>query len=154
MKRTIHSVFIALVVAAVMLAWNGSAVSPVPVSVGYGATVPASCPALSPILFVQHGATGLVTISTCANGRYGEIWQAERFADAETPGGSIDGANATFTLAHFPRPTGSLQLMKNGVVLRQGVDYRLERQTITMAAAPLAAVGVVTADALEAWYRY
>ncbi len=154
MKRTINPVFIALVFAAVMLAWNESGVSPVPVTVGYNTDVPASCVPGSSILFIQHGANGLVTISTCANGRYVEIWQAERFADAETPRGPVNGANATFTLAHLPNPTGSLQLMKNGVVLRQGVDYRLKGQTITMAAAPSGATGIVAADALEAWYRY
>lgn len=140
--------------ATVMLAVGGATTSTTPVTVEYGNSVPASCQASSPVVFIQRGSTGLVTISTCLNGTYNQIWQAERFADGETPSGAIDGTNSTFTLAHLPQPATSLQLTKNGLVQRQGVDYTLDQQTITLTVAPSASTSVTVADTLEAWYRY
>jgi hypothetical protein len=59
------------------------------------------------------------------------------FADDETPSGTINGSNVTFTLAHSPSPVGSLALFKNGQKLEPGgADYTLSGATITMVAAP------------------
>ena len=71
------------------------------------------------------------------------------FVDAETPGGTLDGANATFTLAGTPNPPASLNLTRNGLIQKPGVDYTLSGSTITftLAATPLAT------DTLLAWYR-
>ena len=75
--------------------------------------------------------------------------QLPTYADAETPGGIVDGANTVFTLAAAPLPAASLQLFRNGVALTQGSDYTLSAGTITFtsgsAPQPL--------DALTAWYR-
>jgi uncharacterized protein YoxC len=53
------------------------------------------------------------------------------FVDAETPGGTANGTNLTFTLAVAPSPTISLEMFKNGVLLTQGADYTLTGTTIT-----------------------
>jgi hypothetical protein len=71
------------------------------------------------------------------------------FADAETPSGTINGANTTFTLAHTPSPSADLQLYKNGQqMIAGGADYTLATATITMVTAP------ATGDVLIAFYRY
>lgn len=71
------------------------------------------------------------------------------FADAETPSGTINGVNATFTLAHTPSPAASLNLFENGVQQRAGgTDYTLATATITYGTAP------PTSSTLIAYYRY
>lgn len=76
------------------------------------------------------------------------------FADAETPGGSIDGMRTGFTLANSPNPAASLILVHDsgaagGAVLKAGgVDYTLSGASFTMTVAP--AIG----DSLLAWYRH
>jgi hypothetical protein len=71
------------------------------------------------------------------------------FADAETPSGSINSSNVTFTLAHTPNPGGDLQLYVNGQqMIAGGADYTLATATITMVSAPK------TGDVLTAFYRY
>ena len=71
------------------------------------------------------------------------------FQDAETPSGTIDGVNDTFTLAVAPDPAGSLELNKNGVVQKPGVDFTLSSSTITFLAGAIPQAG----DSLLAWYR-
>jgi len=56
------------------------------------------------------------------------------FADAETPGGVIDGTNNTFTLANTPLGA-SLQLFRNGVYQTAGFDYTLSGSTLQFGAA-------------------
>lgn len=74
---------------------------------------------------------------------------APHFADAEVPGGAIDGSNTAFTLAHTASPAASLMLVLNGVVLKAGgADYTLSGTSITMTTAPTGG------DVLLAWYRY
>lgn len=75
------------------------------------------------------------------------------FADAEVPIGIIDGTNATFTLAHPPKPTASLILWRNGIGQTQGKDYTLSGSTITFLAASAPQTGA-NVDALIAWYRW
>src|SRR5262249_54899993 len=58
---------------------------------------------------------------------------AASFTDSEVPGGTINGANLTFTLATAPSPAASLKLYKNGVLLTQGADYALSGATISFA---------------------
>lgn len=70
------------------------------------------------------------------------------WADAETPGGIIDGTNQAYTLAHAPDPPNCLQLFYNGNILTQGTDYFLTASAVTMFNAPGAGY------ALEAFYRY
>jgi hypothetical protein len=51
------------------------------------------------------------------------------FFDAEVPGGVVDGANRTFTLANPPSGR-SLMLFRNGMYMKAGLDYDLSAQTI------------------------
>lgn len=69
------------------------------------------------------------------------------FVTEETPSGSINGSNVTFTLANTPT-SGTLRLYLNGVRQKSGAgnDYTLSTATITMTTAP------VTGDVLIADY--
>lgn len=71
------------------------------------------------------------------------------FVDAETPGGSIDGTNATFTLAQTPLPASSLQLYLNGLEQTPGVDFTLANSTIAFATNAIPHTG----DTMSAYYR-
>jgi hypothetical protein len=53
------------------------------------------------------------------------------FVDGETPAGALNGTNATFTLANTPNPGTSLQLFRNGVLQKYGLDFNLSGNTIT-----------------------
>jgi hypothetical protein len=70
------------------------------------------------------------------------------FADGEVPGGTIDGVNKVFTLAHAPNPALSLVLDYSGAIQEQGADYTLSGNTITFITAPVAG------STLVSWYRY
>ncbi len=71
------------------------------------------------------------------------------FADNETPSGTINSSNVTFTLAHTPSPGASVNLYVNGVLqLAGGTDFTLATATITFANAP------TTGDWIRASYRY
>lgn len=71
------------------------------------------------------------------------------FVDAEAPSGLVDGANVAFTLSNQPTPATSLVLYRNGLLLKEGLDYGISDRTITFipAAAPQAG------DTLIAGYR-
>jgi hypothetical protein len=71
------------------------------------------------------------------------------FIDGETPAGVIDGVNTAFALSGAPTPTGSLTLFRNGMLLRQGIDYSISGKNVTLAAGNLVSAG----DRLQAWYR-
>jgi hypothetical protein len=73
-----------------------------------------------------------------------------QFADQETPAGTINGANTSYTLAHTPNPAASLILVRNGLVLKQGSDYSLSGNTVVFTSATLPQSG----DSLQAFYRY
>lgn len=95
--------------------------------------------------------SGLNTLS--ANGivnRTGAgTYTAVNFSDKETPSGTINGANLTFTLAHTVSPAVSLILVLNGSVQSPaGTDYTLSGLTVTFVTAP------PTGSILVAWYRY
>jgi hypothetical protein len=71
------------------------------------------------------------------------------YADAETPSGTINSSNVTFTLAHTPNPSASLEIYYNGLLQAPaGADYTLATATITFVSAP------VTGSVLLAFYRY
>jgi|GEM_PF-1347737 len=64
---------------------------------------------------------------------------------AEVPTGQTDGNNAVFTLAH--NPTASVDVFKNGIQQRQGVDYTLSGGTITFNSPSVPQSGdTITAD--------
>lgn len=72
------------------------------------------------------------------------------FVDNETPQGTIDGTNLTFTLTYAPTPGASLKLYKNGMLLRLSADYSLSGTTITFVTATTPHSG----DSLNAFYRH
>jgi hypothetical protein len=71
------------------------------------------------------------------------------FVDNEFPSGNANGSNLTFMLSQAPSPTLSLSLHRNGIALRQGVDYSLSGSTITF----IAAAAPQSGDVLTAFYR-
>ena len=58
------------------------------------------------------------------------------FVENEVPTGTVNGSNATFTLAGTPNPAASLQLYVNGVHLKVTEDYTLSTATITFVIPP------------------
>lgn len=71
------------------------------------------------------------------------------FVDGETPTGLLNGTNAVFTLADAPTPASSLELYRNGLLLKQGLDYTLQGNVITFASGAIPQPG----DVLTASYR-
>ncbi len=72
------------------------------------------------------------------------------FVDAEVPAGTVNGSNAVFTLTSAPSPSASLNLYRNGLLMRQGTDYQLSTRTITFFVASVPQSG----DLLVASYRF
>lgn len=65
----------------------------------------------------------------------------------ETPSGTINGSNVTFTLSETPASDASVQVFRQGVMLRQGTQYTIFGATLTFTSAPL------TGDWLWAFYE-
>jgi hypothetical protein len=72
------------------------------------------------------------------------------FVDAEVPAGLVNGSNTAFTLTSAPSPAASLNLYRNGLLMRQGADYQLSANTITFFLASVPQSG----DLLVANYRF
>jgi len=71
------------------------------------------------------------------------------FTDAEVPAGALNGANASFTVAAVPTPASSLNLYRNGVLQKAGLDYNLSGNTIQF----LTGATPQSGDTLLAFYR-
>ena len=71
------------------------------------------------------------------------------FVDSETPGGTLNSVNASFTLVNSPNPPLSLQLYRNGLLLDQNLDYTLSNSAITFVSNAIPRAG----DILLAFYR-
>jgi hypothetical protein len=71
------------------------------------------------------------------------------FADGETPTGIVDGINASFGLQAAPSPAGSLTIFRNGLLMRQNLDYTLSGSTVTFSTESAPQPG----DVLIASYR-
>lgn len=74
--------------------------------------------------------------------------QVINFSDAEVPAGPIDDTNLIFTLAHTPVPGLSVELVVNGSVLRQGIDFAVSINQLTLNNP--AGSGAI----MQAWYRF
>lgn len=102
---------------------------------------------------VELGTANADTIWLCTANQGGTLnttaitWQQipttagllnSNFVDKETPAGSINGSNVTFTLANTP-VAGSEHIYLNGVLQAVGAgnDYTISGDTITMLTAPL-----------------
>jgi hypothetical protein len=74
---------------------------------------------------------------------------SDGFRDGETPSGSVNGSNGTFTLTAAPSPASSLSLYRNGLLQSAGSDYTLNGSTITFVTGAIPQTG----DLLRAFYR-
>lgn len=76
-----------------------------------------------------------VASSKRSGGGLSSIALQSKFIDDETPSGTIDGSNQTFTLANTPIPS-SLKVYRGGARQRVTEDYTLSGRTITFTLAP------------------
>ena len=72
-----------------------------------------------------------------------------QFSESETPNGAVDGSNLTFTLESAPLPSMSLQMFRNGILQKVGLDYTLSGRTLTFLPVAVPQPG----DVLQASYR-
>jgi hypothetical protein len=71
------------------------------------------------------------------------------WTDGEAPAGAVDGVNRQFTLSEIPLPASSLQVYRNGILQKVGVDYMVAVNTITFLSVSTPQPG----DILQASYR-
>lgn len=124
-----------------------------------GTTVPTNSAADQALITTASATGGWASIPNCPSGALQYTTASHTFAcgtvltgtfaDSETPSGTINGANTTFTLAHTPNPAGSLSCYENGVQQRAGgADFTLATATITYGVAP------ATGATLSCYYRF
>ena len=77
--------------------------------------------------------------------------QPANFMDNETPRGTMDGVNTTFTMSFVPTPVLSLKLYRNGTLLRQSADYTVSGSSITFSNV---SVTPHSGDVVVAFYRH
>ncbi len=103
----------------------------------------------------MEGATGSLgdcvrvdgSSGTCGGGGGGIL---PSYADGELPGGAINGVNTAFSLSNAPSPAASLDVYRNGLYMRQGVDYLVSGTVLTFFLGSVPQAG----DILSASYRY
>ena len=71
------------------------------------------------------------------------------FVDSEVPTGAVNGTNAVFTISLAPNPTGSLLLHRNGLLLKNGLDFTLSGNTVQFLTGAVPQSG----DILLAYFR-
>jgi hypothetical protein len=71
------------------------------------------------------------------------------FVDLETPLGTVDGANVSFTLSVAPSPAASLHLYRNGILQRRTIDFTVSGTTLTFLSVSTPQAG----DIIQASYR-
>lgn len=86
---------------------------------------------------------------------HGGSFNVANWINNETPAGTIDGSNASFTLATVPNPTSSVILTKNGQILYNGLGYTLSGANITFQTGyiPNPPSGADPGDAIRSWYQ-
>jgi len=84
-----------------------------------------------------------------ASYRMGVTLSGVGFVDGETPGGSVNGVNASFTLAQTPSPASSLAVFRNGIRMKSGLDFSSAGNAITFAAGYVPQIG----DIVQCSYR-
>ena len=88
------------------------------------------------------------TSGPCGSGG-GTTTSNAAFVDSEVPGGALNGSNSVFTLANTPNPPSSVALYRNGLLLKQNLDYTIAANSVTF----LAGATPQTGDMLLASYR-
>lgn len=85
-------------------------------------------PSISALVGFVNGTLTALALGpglTIANGTVSATGTPINFADSEVPGGTLDGANVNFSLAHTPNPPASLRVYRNGLRLAAGSDFTL-----------------------------
>jgi hypothetical protein len=95
------------------------------------------------------GVAGTADQCVRGDGSLGACGITVSFIDLETPGGTLDGVNAAFTLSQSPNPAASLLLFRNGLLQKQNGDYTLAGAAVTFAAGSVPQPG----DLVQASYR-
>jgi len=95
------------------------------------------------------GISGSADQCVHGDGSLGACGSGVTFVDLETPAGTMDGVNASFTLSLAPNPAASLLLFRNGLLQQASGDYTLSGSTVTFQAGSVPQPG----DLLLASYR-
>jgi hypothetical protein len=98
------------------------------------------------------GATGNLTDCLHVDGNSGTCGTVSGptlFIDGEIPSGAVNGSNMAFSLASLPNPSTSVALSRNGLLLKQGLDYALVSSSILF----LSGAVPQTGDSIVASYR-
>ena len=111
-------------------------------------TAPAT-PAAGRLRLFLDSSTGELSVRKANGTVFSLETGAVVFHDAEVPSGTVNGANAVFTLQAAPSPAQSLQLAVNGVIQKPGVDFTLSSDTVTFLSGSIPETG----DELLSWYR-
>lgn len=85
--------------------------------------------------YTKREAFTQATDNTFSSGPAGGVSNGQNQVSGETPTGTVDGTNVTFTLAHIPIAS-TVALYLNGLLQTLGTDYTISGKTITMAVAP------------------
>jgi hypothetical protein len=96
-----------------------------------------------------ESVTGATSDCVHVDGSSGPCGSAQTFVDQETPSGTMDGTNTTFTLSQAPSPASSLAVYLNGILQDAGQDFTLSGSSIQFVAAATPQPG----DTLLASYR-
>lgn len=137
--------------AAYTAAGGGGSVTTVSVVSANGFAGTVANAGTTPAITMQTSVTGLLkgngtAISAAVAGT--DYISPAGFIVRETPGGTINGSNVTFTLANTPISNTEMVYL-NGILLEPGAgnDYTISGSTITMLSAP------ATGDRLKANYQ-
>jgi hypothetical protein len=95
------------------------------------------------------GMNGSADQCVRGDGSLGPCGTNPLFIDLETPNGTMNGSNASFTLAKAPNPAASLLLFRNGLLQKAGVDYTLTGSSVSFQPGSVPQPG----DLLQASYR-
>jgi hypothetical protein len=97
----------------------------------------------------QSGNSGKFLTTDGTTSSWATVASTINFSDKETPAGSINGSNVTFTLANTPT-AGSEHVYLNGVLQDSGAgnDYTIATTVVTFSTAP------ATGDKVRVSYRY
>ena len=132
-----------------------------PVTVGATVTWKLSCATFDPnTITITPATTGTSGLPVPA--KVGAVVPAGgtgtaafNFSSLEIPAGAVNGINVLFTLQHSPNPADSLDLYRNGIWQRPGIDYVLNGTNISFQAQGIPQSPVNLApDTLYARYRY
>jgi hypothetical protein len=113
------------------------------------ATLPVALNQVSGLSAALASINNAIATLTSQLGTAGSSNSNAAFVDAETPAGTFDGANTTFTLSKIPFPASSLAVYRNGVLQTLGVDYTVSGATVTF----LAGSAPKASDLVSTYYR-